>query len=246
MEGRAQFGIDWMASLLVEREAGYDVVIISQVFTRAGNSEITMAKSNIRQPSDLKGKNVCVWYGGNELSLRALFDESKMKWDNDTSINQQSGSDANCISQAFTETEFLAGHCDAAAATRYNELALVLESINPATGALYSESTDLYIFNYADYNITTFEDGLFVSKAWLEQPGNKDIALRFMRATIKGSVVLLHWHQSDESFKSQLDDAILTVLFGLLCLSAAGCLVATSLASSTKTFSLATFTSSGS
>jgi len=70
---RAQFGIDWLSSMLTQREAGHDVVLIAQVFKRSANIEITWADSLIRQPKDLIDKNVCVWLGGNELSLRALF-----------------------------------------------------------------------------------------------------------------------------------------------------------------------------
>jgi hypothetical protein len=133
---------------------GLDVVALAQVYRRAGNTEITFADSLIRTPKDLKDKNVCVWTGGNELSLRALFgqtrndgekgsrrgagsvasmltmtvrfpslsarssDANHMEWDNDTSVNRAPGSDMNVVAQSFTETEFLARRCDAAAATR--------------------------------------------------------------------------------------------------------------------------------
>lgn len=45
---------------------------------------------------------------------------------------------------------------------------------------------DLFIFDYNEYNVSTFEDGLFVSRAWVDQPGNRDIAVRFLRASMKG------------------------------------------------------------
>ena len=119
------------------------------------------------------------------LFLCVLSDSNRLIWDNDTSINQWPGSSANVIAQSFTETEFLAGRCDAAAATRYNELALVLEAVNPRTGALYTEQ-ELFVFDYLDYNISTFEDNLFASRAWLADPANRDIAVRFLRASTKG------------------------------------------------------------
>lgn len=114
---RAQFGIDWLSAFLARREAGLDVVLISQVFKRSANVEITFAAKNIRTPQDFVDKNVCVWLGGNELSLRSLFDASGLTWDNDTSVNRWPGSSANIVTQSFSETEFLAGRCDAASAT---------------------------------------------------------------------------------------------------------------------------------
>ena len=102
-------------------------------------------------------------------------------------MNRAAGSSANLITQTYTETEFLARRCDAAAATRYNELALVLETVDPnsPTGELYQEE-QLFIFDYNHHNVSTLEDGIFASRTWLAQPGNRDIAVRFLRASLKG------------------------------------------------------------
>jgi len=53
------------------------VVLIAQPFVRGALTQITWADTNIRKPKDLIDKNVCVWLGGNELSMRALFGEKK-------------------------------------------------------------------------------------------------------------------------------------------------------------------------
>src|SRR5690242_21149828 len=43
----AEFGIDWLPSLLASRDKGQDLVNIAQVFTRSGMTELTWKDSNI-------------------------------------------------------------------------------------------------------------------------------------------------------------------------------------------------------
>src|SRR6187397_3630429 len=42
---QAQFGIDWLPSLLAARDQGQDLVNIAQVFARSGTTEVTFKKS---------------------------------------------------------------------------------------------------------------------------------------------------------------------------------------------------------
>lgn len=97
------------------------------------------------------------------------------------------GSSANIVSQSFTETEFFERRCDAASAMRYNELAQILNTADPASpsGAAYQQE-QLHIIDYNDYNVSTLEDGIFASREWLTRPGNRDIAVRFLRGALKG------------------------------------------------------------
>src|SRR5262245_3103138 len=45
--GQAQFGIDWLPSLLATRDKGGDLVNIAQVFTRSGLTELTWKDSGL-------------------------------------------------------------------------------------------------------------------------------------------------------------------------------------------------------
>ena len=45
--GQAQFGLDWLPSLLATRDKGGDLVNIAQVFTRSGMTELTWKSSGI-------------------------------------------------------------------------------------------------------------------------------------------------------------------------------------------------------
>ena len=44
---QAEFGIDWLPSLLASRDKGQDLVNIAQVFTRSGMTELTWKDSGI-------------------------------------------------------------------------------------------------------------------------------------------------------------------------------------------------------
>ena len=67
----------------------------------------------------------------------------------------------------------------------YNEYAQVLEATNPETGNLYKPD-DLSVINWNDYRVAMLQDAIFARKAWLDQGTNKDIAVRFVRASLKG------------------------------------------------------------
>src|SRR5215469_17077568 len=64
--GQAQFGVDWLPSLLSARDKGTDLVNIAQVFARSGMTELTWKSSGINTIAKMKGKKVANWLGGNE------------------------------------------------------------------------------------------------------------------------------------------------------------------------------------
>jgi NitT/TauT family transport system substrate-binding protein len=74
---------------------------------------------------------------------------------------------------------------DVAEAMIYNEYAQVLEATNEATGELYQPS-DLNVINYNDVGTAMLQDAIFAREAWLAEPGNADIAVKFLRASFKG------------------------------------------------------------
>ena len=71
--GQAHFGINFVPSLLSAREGGADLVNIAQVFERSAMREISWKDTGITSPADLAGKNVAVWFGGNEFELLATL-----------------------------------------------------------------------------------------------------------------------------------------------------------------------------
>ncbi|MDF2753437.1 MAG: putative transporter substrate binding protein [Gaiellaceae bacterium] len=175
--GQAEFGINWLDNTLATRDQGGEIVNIAQVFARSGMTEITWADTGLDEITDLAGKKVGVWLGGNEHKLFAALNKNGLDPD----------SDVNIVAQPFDMNLFLNREVDAAAAMTYNELAQVLETENPDTGELYTLE-DLNVMLMSDLGTGALEDGIFVTEEWLADEANQDVATRFLKASFKGWV----------------------------------------------------------
>ena len=172
---QAEFGINWLDNLLATRDQGGRIVNVAQVFARSGMTEITWADSGLDEITDLRGKRVGVWLGGNEHKLFAALTKNGIDPQQDVQI----------VAQPFDMNLFLNREVDAAAAMTYNELAQVLETENPDTGELYQLS-DLNVLKMSDLGTGALEDGIFVREDWIADEANQDIAVRFLKASFKG------------------------------------------------------------
>ena len=175
--GQAEFGIDWLDALLATRDKGQNIVNIAQVFTRSGMTEVTWKDSGLDQITDLRGKKVGVWLGGNEHKLFAALNKNGLDPQKDVEI----------VQQPFDMNLFLNREIDAAAAMTYNELAQVLETKNPDTGQLYTID-QLNVMKMSDLGTGALEDGVFVREDWIQDEANQDIAKRFLKASFRGWV----------------------------------------------------------
>ena len=172
--GGAEFGLAWVPKALVSRTAGADIVNIAQVFERSGTLEVSFKEAGITSPADWAGKKIGNWGFGNEFELTAAIAKFNV-------------SDVQLIGQDFNMTALLQGDIDAAEAMIYNEYAQVLEAINPDTGALYQpEDLNVIDFNDPDIGTAMLQDAVWVDASWIAEPGNEDIAERFLRATFRG------------------------------------------------------------
>ena len=172
---QAQFGIDWLPSLLASRDKGQDLVNIAQMFTRSGMTELTWKTSGITTIPQMKDKKVGVWCCGNENELYAAFNKNGMSPTKDVTI----------VNQPFDMNLFLNRQVDAAAAMTYNELAQVLETKNPSTGQLYKPS-DLNVISMDSVGTGMLEDGVFVRGDWNKDKDNEEVAKRFLAASDRG------------------------------------------------------------
>src|SRR3989442_9594392 len=75
---QADFGIDWVPSLLSFRDTGKKIVDIAQVFSRSGMTELTWKDSGITSIKQMRGKKVGVWCCGNEYELYAALVKNGM------------------------------------------------------------------------------------------------------------------------------------------------------------------------
>ena len=172
---QAEFGINWMPSLLANRDQGNDLVNIAQVYARSGTTEVTFKSSGINTFKKMRGKKFGVWIFGNEFEQRAALVKNGMNPDKDVTL----------VKQNFDMLAFLSGEIDAASAMTYNELAQVLEVKNPDTGKLYKLS-DLNVFKYSDLGTGMLQDGIFVRGDWIKDPANQATAVKFLAATFRG------------------------------------------------------------
>ena len=155
----------------------YGPVDVAQVYARSGMREVSFKTKNITSVTDLKGKKVGVWLGGNEFELFAALVKNK--------LDPQNPADLTIVKQPFDMSLLLNGQVDAAAAMTYNEYAQVLEAVNPATGKTYADG-DLNLLDFNKEGTAMLEDNIFASADWLAKTGNEDIAVKFLAASFKG------------------------------------------------------------
>jgi NitT/TauT family transport system substrate-binding protein len=188
-----EFTISWVPKVLEAREAGSDLIDIAQVFQRSGTLSVTWKETGITDPCGFAGKKVGAWGFGNEYEVTAAALACGL------TPGLEAGGDPTkqyqLVTQAFDMVAFLNREIDAAEAMIYNEYAQVLEAQNPETGQLYKPE-ELNVINYNDVRSAMLQDAIFVRKAWLEQGSNRDIAVRFVRASLRGWIYCRD-HQDD-------------------------------------------------
>jgi NitT/TauT family transport system substrate-binding protein len=175
--GQAEFGLDWLPSLMSARDQGTKLINIAQVFARSGMTEITWKDSGINTIAKMKGKKVGNWLNGNEFELFAALSRAGM----DPAHNKG----VTIIKQPFDMNLFLNRQISAASAMTYNELAQVLESPNPKTGKL-TKLSELNVIKMQNIGTGMLEDGIFTTDSWIKNKSNQAIAKKFLAASFKG------------------------------------------------------------
>jgi NitT/TauT family transport system substrate-binding protein len=178
-----EFTISWVPKVLEAREGGSDLVDIAQIFQRSGTLSVSWKDSGIDDPCKFAGKKIGVWDFGNEYEVTAGALACGL-----TPGLEAGGKPEETfqkVIQPFDMTLLLSKQIDVAEAMIYNEYAQVLEATNPDTGELYKPE-DLNVINWNDHRVAMLQDAIFARKAWLAEGNNRDVAVRFVRASIKG------------------------------------------------------------
>ena len=174
--GNVDFAISWVSKALASREAGADIVNIAQVFQRSGTLQVSFKDKNITKPEDFKGKNIGNWGFGNEFEIFAAL----------TKAGLDPASDVTLVQQQFYMVGLLTGDVDAAEAMTYNEYAMVLEAVNPATGELYT-ADDFNVISYEDAGVGMLQDAIWASgERLVSDAAYADTAARFVAASLQG------------------------------------------------------------
>jgi NitT/TauT family transport system substrate-binding protein len=183
--GQAQFGLDWLPSLMSSRDKGVDLVNIAQVFTRSGLTLITWKDTGLNTIAKLKDKTVANWLGGNEYEVFAALVKNGMD-----PVHQKG---VKIFQEPFSMDFFMKRQVDAASAMTYNELAQVLESVNPKTGKL-TKLSDLNVIPMQKVGTGMLEDGVFTTGSWIKSKQHQAIAKKFLAASFKGWIYCRdHW-----------------------------------------------------
>ncbi len=174
--GEADYAISWVPKVLGSIEQGVNVTDVAQIFERSGTTQISFKDKGITKPADLKGKKVGSWGYGNEWELFAGMQGA--------GINTSSG--ISLVQQAFDMKGFLAGDIDAAQAMTYNEYAQVLETVNPATGKLYTAG-DLNVIDWNKDGTAMLQDAIWADAGKLaDDTAYQSRTVKFIKASIKG------------------------------------------------------------
>ena len=173
--GEADFAISWVSKALASREGGANIVDIAQVFQRSGTLQVSFKDAAIATSADFKGKKIGNWGYGNEFEIFAAL----------TKAGLDPAKDVTLVQQQFDMSGLLAGDIDAAEAMTYNEYAQVLESINPATKALYT-ADDLNVVSYEAEGVGMLQDAIWADGHRLFDTNYNATAVKFVAASLMG------------------------------------------------------------
>ncbi|PZQ92044.1 MAG: ABC transporter substrate-binding protein [Leifsonia xyli] len=174
--GDVDFAVAWVPKVLGTLEAqGVELTDIAQVFQKSGTTQVSWKDSGITSVKDFEGKKIGSWGFGNEWEIFAAMAADGL---DSTSVS--------ITTQDFSMNALLDKDVDAAQAMTYNELAQVLETVNPATGKLYTLD-DLNVIYYEDTEGAMLQDALWAdTKRLADDPAYADASVRFLKAVIKG------------------------------------------------------------
>jgi NitT/TauT family transport system substrate-binding protein len=180
--GNADFGTDWIANMLVQREQGLEVVQIAQIFQEAGYRMVALEASGIETFADMAGRRVGVWAFGNEFVAQVVFAVEDLTSNLDPTVADP---DVEAVVYAFDPALVFPDEVEVASAMIYNEL-------NQIVGLGYGLDT-LNVLNPADIDAAPLEDLIFTTRAVLEADdfkgsglSGREVAERFLRASIRG------------------------------------------------------------
>lgn len=176
--GDVDFAVAWVPKVLGTMEnQGVELTDIAQVFQKSGTTQVSWKDSGITSVDDFEGKRIGSWGFGNEWEIFAAMADK--------------GLDASTVqitTQDFSMNALLDRDVDAAQAMTYNELAQLLETVDPATGELYTMD-DINVISYEDTAGAMLQDAIWADTQRLsEDPAYADAATRFLKAVIKGWV----------------------------------------------------------
>ena len=173
--------------MLVQRQAGLDLVHIAQVFQIPGYGFVALKSSGIKTVEDFAGKNVGVWAFGNEFPAQACFRAHGLTSDLDPTV---SNPDIHTTVYAFDPSLVFPNKVDVASAMIYNELDQIRGLGFPLDKLNFISASASGCGLLEDFIFSTRK--LLDSTNWTTAAGvqsglsGKELAQRFVRASLKG------------------------------------------------------------
>jgi NitT/TauT family transport system substrate-binding protein len=163
--GTDDIGIGVSNQVITARSNGVPLKIIAQIFQDSANRYVLKRENAIESLTDLRGKKVGLWLGGDEVEFIAMLKTLGMTL-----------KDVQVIPQEFSVVPFLQGQYVLSEVTVYNEL-------NEIRSKGY-DGDKLQILSPKDYDAAIVSDMIFTTERYINQhPGT---AQRFLEASLKG------------------------------------------------------------
>jgi NitT/TauT family transport system substrate-binding protein len=161
LDGKAQFGISTPDGLIAARAAGQPVRAIAAIYRRSPSVYMALTASGIRRPADFAGKTIEVGPAGRP-TLNLIASTAGLRPDQFTAVDSQPDLARFYLGQVQVRAVFLTNEVLTAKAAGYQ-----LNLIYPD-----------------DYGIHFYGDIIFTTDDLIAR--RPELALRFLRATLKG------------------------------------------------------------
>ncbi len=166
-KGEADVAVAWLPSAIDARVRGRDVVNVAQIFRRPGMAIACRRDTGVQSVDDVAGKVIGVWNVGDELDVRYWLKTINVPLDRVT-ITEQKPNGQDLIEK----------HTACATVMMYNEYWWILRAgLTPS---------DLLDVRLADNGLGFLEDGLYATASSLQDEHQRDVLVRFLRATLSG------------------------------------------------------------
>ncbi|MGN6771509.1 MAG: ABC transporter substrate-binding protein [Rhizobiaceae bacterium] len=172
--GGEQFGLDNADAFVKAKANDLPIVAIMADQPNTPTAVITLKKSNITKPADLKGKKIS-WFQANVKSqLDPLLERGGLTRDDIEYVNVTRGSEVQLLA---------AGTLDAIWGYAYGQ-----------APTLEQKGFPVNIMPMKDYGLISYGTVIFTTQALMKD--NPDLVKRFLRATLKG-YLWAHDHQKE-------------------------------------------------
>jgi NitT/TauT family transport system substrate-binding protein len=172
--GGEQFGLDNADAFVKAKAANLPITAIMADQPDTPKAVITLKKSNITKPADMKGKKIS-WFQANVKSeMDPLLERGGLSRDDIEYVNVTRGSEVQLLA---------AGKLDAIWGYAYSQSATLEQKGFPVN-----------VMAMKDYGLSSYGTVIFTSDALMKE--NPDLVKRFLRATLKG-YLWAHDHLKD-------------------------------------------------